>query len=306
MHVKNACVGAMKLSKRRWCRPWGVGFLAGAVIATTALSTGPAHAVSLHRMFIVAHRGGDDWGPESTLLTFRHAIAAGAQAIEFDVWWTADHVPVVMHDPTVDRTTNCRGAIADYTLAELEQCDAGAGQHVPTLDEALQVIQQGHILVFVHCKLVNNAEQARIIMNEIDKYGLNDGTSATTIADNADILHLMYNAGSNHLGLVFNNAAGWDAPFPVLLAYNTPVTRALVARAHRHGAFVMTVQNHGLTLDQLVHRNYGLDGFFANHIDQVLERLGRYRPTGDSPSGYSAPLTSTGDDAESSTGTADS
>jgi glycerophosphoryl diester phosphodiesterase len=282
-----------------------VGFLAAAVIATTALATGPAQAVS-PRLLIVAHRGGDDWGPESTLASFRHAIAAGAQAIEFDVWFTADHVPVVMHDPTVNRTTNCRGAIAEYTLDDLEECDAGYGEKVPTLDEALQVIQQGHILVFVHCKVVNNQAQARAIMSEIEKYGLNDGTSATTIADNDQILRRMYDAGSNHLGLVFNNPSGWDAPYPVLLAYNTAVTRALVARAHRNGAFVMTVQNHGLTLDQLVRHNYGLDGFFANHIDQVLERLGRYRPTPDGPDGYSAPLTSNSEDAESSTGTADS
>jgi Glycerophosphoryl diester phosphodiesterase family len=296
------------MSKRRpRCRPWGMGLLAGAVIATTAFTTGPAQAVGTHNMLIVAHRGGDDWGPESTLVSFRHAIAAGAQAIEFDVWWTADHVPVVMHDPTVDRTTNCKGPVADYTWAELQQCDAGGGQQVPSLDEALQVIADGHVLVFVHCKLVNNQRQAEAIMRDIDKYGLNDGTWATTIADNEVILHRMYEAGSNHLGLVFNNPQGWDARYPVLLAYNTVVTRRLVARAHRHGAFVMTVQDHGLTLDQLVHRDYGLDGFFANHIDQVLERLRRYRPTGDGPDGYSPGLNSnSGNDGESSTGTGDS
>lgn len=294
------------MSKRLRCRPWGMGFLASAVIAATALATGPAHAVSTADMLIVAHRGGDDWGPESTLVTFRHAIAAGAPAIEFDVWWTRDHVPVVKHDPIMSTTTNCRGTVDELTLAELEQCNAGGGQKVPTLDEALQVMKEGHILVFVHCKLVNNREQAETIMGEIDKYGLNDGSTATTIADNELILHRMYDAGSKHLGLVFNDPAGWDAPFPVLLAYNTPVTRKLVARAHRHGAFVMTVQNHGLTLDQLVHRDYGLDGFFANRIDQVLERLGRHRDTGDDGAGFSPThASSSDDDSESSTGTGD-
>jgi glycerophosphoryl diester phosphodiesterase len=283
-----------------------VGFLSSALIAASALAAGPAHATSVDDMLIVAHRGGDDWGPESTLPTFRHAIAAGAQAIEFDVWWTADRVPVVMHDNTVDRTTNCRGEIDSFTLAELEQCDAGNGTKVPTLDEALQVIKEGGILVFVHCKDVTSDAQAQVIMDEIDKYGLNDGTTATTIADNPEILHHMWNAGSKHLGLVFNNPAGWDAPFPVLLAYNTPVTRRLVERAHRNGAFVMTVQNHGLTLDQLVHDDYGLDGFFANRIDQVLHRLDRYRDTGGDSSGYSPAHTSAKGDPESHTGTGDS
>jgi glycerophosphoryl diester phosphodiesterase len=276
------------------------------VIAATALATGPAHAVSPSSMLIVAHRGGDDWGPESTLPTFRHAIAAGAQAIEFDVWWTADHVPVVMHDNSVNRTTNCRGEIDSFTLAELKQCDAGNGNTVPTLDEALQVIQEGHILVFVHCKDVTNDQQAQVIMDEIDKFGLNDGATATTIADNAEILHHMWNAGSKHLGLVFNNPEGWDAPFPVLLAYNTPVTRRLVERAHRNGAFVMTVQNHGLTLDQLMDRDYGLDGFFANRIDQVLHRVDRYRDAGGDESGYSPTHTNSYSDPESHTGTGDS
>jgi glycerophosphoryl diester phosphodiesterase len=283
-----------------------VGFLTSAVIAATALATGPAHAVSTRDMLIVAHRGGDDWGPESTLPTFRHAIAAGAQAIEFDVWWTADHVPVVMHDNIVDRTTNCRGEIGSFTLAELKQCDAGNGNQVPTLDEALQVIKEGHILVFVHCKDVTRNEQAQVIMGEIDKFGLNDGTTATTIADNPEILHRMWNAGSKHLGLVFNSPDGWDAPFPVLLAYNTPVTRRLVARAHRNGAFVMTVQNHGLTLDQLLDNDDGLDGFFANRIDQVLHRLDRYRDTGSDSTGYSPTHSNASPDPESHTGTGDS
>jgi hypothetical protein len=282
-----------------------VGVLTSAVITATALGAGPAQAARTDSMLIVAHRGGDDWGPESTLPTFRHAIAAGAQAIEFDVWWTADHVPVVIHDATVDRTTNCRGPVYSFTLDELEQCDAGQGTTVPTLDEALQVIAEGHVLVLVHCKLVDNREQAELIMRAIDKYGLNDGTTATTIADNGDILHRMYNAGSKHLGLVFNDPAGWDAPYPVLLAYNTPVERRLVARAHRHGAFVMTVQNHGLTLGQLVHHDYGLDGFFANHLDQVLQRLDRYRDAGDGDLGYS-PVPSSSDAESSQTGTGDS
>jgi glycerophosphoryl diester phosphodiesterase len=290
---------------RRWGRPWGVGFLASAVIAATSLATGPAHATDAERLLVVAHRGGDDWGPESTVPTFRHAIAAGAQAIEFDVWWTADHVPVVMHDPSVDRTTNCRGPISSFTLDELQRCDAGEGTTVPTLAEALQVIADGHVLVFVHCKLVNNRRQAELIMREIDRYGLNDGTTATTIADNPQILHRMYDAGSRHLGLVFNTPAGWDAPFPVLLAYNTPVTRRLVDRAHRHGAFVMTVQNHGLTLDQLLDHDYGLDGFFANHIDQVLHRLDRYRDTGGADPGFSPTDPNSTPDPESNTGTGD-
>ena len=70
-----------------------------------------------------AHQGGAREGPSSTLWAMRNAIAAGAHAIELDVHATGDGHIVVCHDPTVDRTTQAHGAIADLTLAEVQSLD---------------------------------------------------------------------------------------------------------------------------------------------------------------------------------------
>ena len=102
---------------------------------------------------IVAHRGNSAFAPEDTLEALHQGIALGADAIEFDVRLSRDGHVVLMHDPTVDRTTNGTGAVADRSLAELRRLDAGhrftrdggrtfpwraRGITVPTLDEVLE------------------------------------------------------------------------------------------------------------------------------------------------------------------------
>jgi glycerophosphoryl diester phosphodiesterase len=91
----------------------------------------------------IAHRGASGTSPENTLAAFRAAIAAGAGMCELDVQPTRDHALVVIHDDTVDRTTDGRGAVKEMTLAELKRLDAGVrfsgaaqrGESIPTLDE---------------------------------------------------------------------------------------------------------------------------------------------------------------------------
>ena len=83
--------------------------------------------------------------PENTLAAFRIAEAAGADGLELDVQLSIDGVPVVVHDDTVDRTTDGQGAVSDLTLAELGRLDAGswfdgtfAAERIPTLEEVLK------------------------------------------------------------------------------------------------------------------------------------------------------------------------
>jgi glycerophosphoryl diester phosphodiesterase len=102
---------------------------------------------------IIAHRGASGVAPENTMAAFSLAIDQGADAIELDIRLTADGVPVVLHDSTLDRTTNRSGLLRDLTLAELRVVDAGArftpdGGHtypfkqtevaIPTLAEVLR------------------------------------------------------------------------------------------------------------------------------------------------------------------------
>ena len=76
---------------------------------------------------IVAHRGASQRAPENTLEAFRLAAEAGADAIELDVHLTADGQLAVIHDETLDRTTDRTGAVAGLTMDEIHQADAGAG-----------------------------------------------------------------------------------------------------------------------------------------------------------------------------------
>jgi len=89
---------------------------------------------------IYAHRGVSAEFPENTLAAFRRALELGVDGIELDVHLSADGVPVVMHDETVDATTNGSGAIAVMTVAELKSLDAGNGERVPTLAEVIELV----------------------------------------------------------------------------------------------------------------------------------------------------------------------
>src|SRR6056297_841327 len=96
------------------------------------------------RFFIWAHRGASAVAPENTLAAFTAALQAGADGIELDVHLTRDGVPVVMHDETVDRTTNGSGRIRDLSHAEIDDLDAGSwfgprwrGEKIPTLEKVL-------------------------------------------------------------------------------------------------------------------------------------------------------------------------
>ena len=73
---------------------------------------------------IIAHRGAAAEAPENTLGAFRKAKENGALAVEFDVDFTKDGVAVIMHDETVDRTTNGRGKVGDFTLENIQELDA--------------------------------------------------------------------------------------------------------------------------------------------------------------------------------------
>ena len=87
----------------------------------------------------IAHRGGIIEGyPENTLAAFRRAIAFGAEVIEIDIRGTKDGEVVILHDETLDRTTNGKGSVTNYTLEELKEFDAGCGERIPTYEEVLE------------------------------------------------------------------------------------------------------------------------------------------------------------------------
>ena len=92
-------------------------------------------------VYVVGHRGAAGVRPENTLNGFRYAIDLGVDYVECDVHLSRDEQLVVMHDATVDRTTDATGAICDLDFDRIRSLDAGKGEQVPTLDEVLDVVQ---------------------------------------------------------------------------------------------------------------------------------------------------------------------
>ena len=109
--------------------------------------------VNIHKIkdfsppWVIAHRGYPDKYPENTLAAFQAAVTAGVVMIELDVMFSRDRKPVIIHDDTLERTTNGHGPVNDFTLEELKQLDAGswfdpqfADQRLPELSEVLDLV----------------------------------------------------------------------------------------------------------------------------------------------------------------------
>ena len=110
------------------------------------------------RVLAIAHRGGSRQAPENTIPAFRFALDEGVRALECDVQRTRDGRLVVIHDQTVERTTNGRGAVATLTFEELRRLDAGswfgpgfAGTRVPEVEELLDLVR-GRALLQIEIK----------------------------------------------------------------------------------------------------------------------------------------------------------
>ncbi len=120
--------------------------------------TAPAPKAPRKRPHVIAHRGDPLRAPENTVAAISRAASLRVDSIEFDVHLTADGVPVVMHDATVDRTTNGSGRVAELDAARIRELDAGswfdesfADERVPTLSEAIEAAGRSYMNVHVKC-----------------------------------------------------------------------------------------------------------------------------------------------------------
>jgi glycerophosphoryl diester phosphodiesterase len=119
------------------------------------------HPFATRRKLVFAHRGGAKLAPENTMAAFSNGIALGSDGIECDVHLSRDGIPVVIHDSTLDRTTNATGAVSARTAAELAKVDAGyrfAGPDsafpfrgrdvgIPTLEDVLTTFAAARIII---------------------------------------------------------------------------------------------------------------------------------------------------------------
>ncbi len=113
----------------------------------------------MHHVLKIGHRGAAGHAPENTLAAVRKGIALGVDFVEIDIRRTADGRLVVLHDATVNRTTDGKGRIESLYFKDLERLDAGNGEHIPTLAEVLTAAT-GKTGLMVELKVRGTAQQA--------------------------------------------------------------------------------------------------------------------------------------------------
>ena len=131
---------------------------------------------------IFGHRGASKYAPENTLSAFQTAFDQGALAIELDVMLSADEKLIIIHDTTIDRTTNCSGKVNELTLDALKKLDAGSkfstkykGEKIPTLEEVFD-LTGGRFLVNIELKNYHSPGDCLVekVIDLVIKRNLND------------------------------------------------------------------------------------------------------------------------------------
>jgi glycerophosphoryl diester phosphodiesterase len=245
---------------------------------------------------VVGHRGASGHAPENTLPSFELAAASGAEALELDVRLTADGVAVVIHDPSLDRTTDRGGVVAALPYAAIREADAGArfspdggrtfpfggrGVYVPTLEEVLTAVPD--LPLVIEIKTARAQDEA---MRILDRRGCRDRAIVSSF-DPAAVMR--FRAGGWMTGAASGEAAWLKfAPrAPPTLAYRAlfvPVTwrgvpvptAGFVRRARRYGVpvHVWTVNDPSLAVRLWRRGCAGMIGNFPREVRAARDRAG--------------------------------
>ncbi len=236
---------------------------------------------------VIAHRGDSAHAPENTLAAFKLALDRGADAIEFDVKLTGDGKVVVLHDQSVDRTTDGAGDVRDFTLSQLKDLDAGGwfdprfvNERIPSLEEVFDQIGS-HILLNV--ELTNYASPGDPLVERVvellQKYKIEK-----TILFSSFFPHNLRKAkkllpdipcgllaSKGIKGLPWRTwglRQGMDALHPFL----TDVNETLVSKVKRKGKNInVWTVNDPDEMDRLL--ALGVDGIFTDDPGLMLDRI---------------------------------
>lgn len=238
---------------------------------------------------VVGHRGDKSYAPENTLSSFEQAIRKGADAIEFDVKLTADGQVIVLHDQTVDRTTNGTGNVAKLPLAALRSLDAGVqfpgqfpGERIPTLDEVFETVGKR---IFLNIELTNystlNDSLVPKVVEQVKKYNLQDRVLFSSFfARNLRKARLLLPEVPRGLLTlpgwmgIWGRYFGWRGSYAALNSYVTDVNARLVNRVHAAGKWVNAWT---VTTEEDIKRmiRLGVDGIITDDPALALHLLGR-------------------------------
>lgn len=226
------------------------------------------------KLFCFGHRGARGYEPENTARSVRRALALGADGVEVDVYFVDGRL-MVIHDDTLDRTTNGHGPVEDKTFAELRSLDAGQGEQIPVLEEIFEVVDR-RTLVNVELKGPRTAAPvAALIEDYVRCRGWVHTDFLVSSFDQIQLQEFRALQPKVRLGALFEKGGPDLAARTVQLGAwslhlsRRLVTPELVANAHQRGlkVFVFTV-NEVKALARL--RALGVDGVFTDYPDRVV------------------------------------
>jgi glycerophosphoryl diester phosphodiesterase len=233
------------------------------------------------RVWNVAHRGASADRPENTLAAFRLAIDQGADVLEADVRATSDGALLILHDPTVDRTTSGTGALRDMTVEEARALDAGNGERIPTLEEVLD-LAHGRIRVNLDLKEVDVVEPA---VRAVDAAGMVDQVTYISfmpeawdrldlLSPDSPLVHLVDSAAAV-AGLAMGDSGSQSVSAGVGMPFKL-VTADVVSNMRRHGygVFAWTVDDEA-EMRRLI--ACGVNGIVTNRPGALAEVLRQLR-----------------------------
>ncbi len=245
---------------------------------------------------VIAHRGWSGSYPENTLLALHEAIRAGSRFVEFDVAMTRDRRLIVIHDDTLERTTNGTGAVREQNFPALRRLDAGrwldprfAGLRPPSLDEVLVLARRAGIRVNIEIKsqCFDEARREDGVEHQVLRAVRRRGLAGRTIISSFHwpILERIRDLDpTQEIALLYEEALTGLDPGELkrrygMTAFNSSkihMTRDFVSRCHAEGirVFLFTVNSY---LDMEQYLDMGVDGVFTNHPSRFERFLETHR-----------------------------
>jgi len=230
--------------------------------------------------FISAHRGGPREGfPENCIETFENTLKATPAILEIDPRYTKDGEIVLMHDVTLDRTTNGKGKVIDYTLAELKELRLTDTEgnitpyQIPTLDEALQWAKGKTVLVIDAKDVPMEVRVNKILENEAEAhamviaYSMKDIKTAYQLSEKI-MMEVMVGKREN-LGPLDESGVPWEN-MVAFIGHDLPVKEDIVAEVHQRGA--MCIQGSSRNYDMQYMRGEISDPQLAEAYLDLLQK----------------------------------
>ncbi len=223
-------------------------------------------------MLIIGHRGAAGHEPENTIQSFNKAIELGAKMIEFDVQLCKSGEVVVIHDFTLERTTNGTGLVIETLLTEVKKLDAGKGQQIPTLDEVLDTIDKKTV---VNIELKGKAiaqPAAKIISNFIENNNWQTYDFLISSFNHDELFAFKKLMPEIRIGVLyedipnnFNETASALNAYSINADFNS-LNKKIVAWIHSVGykVYAYTVNTKE---DRLKMKQMGVDGIFTDFPD---------------------------------------